>query len=105
MPFPDYSTPFGDIYFDFIDYLNSFVIIFSRKSSNPFLSFWQGEVSVETNPDDFEIHKEKLLRDILSLIQQPHITGIDLQKAIIIQLRLSFKNITLSSDLESALNP
>jgi len=102
--FPDYTTQFGEILFDFEDSTGSFVVIFSRPALQ-ILGFWQGEIGIPTTADDFELHKQKLLVEIQRIIQEPHSSGIELQKAIIVQLRLIFRNLYLSSELETALNP
>ncbi len=102
--FPDIVTPFGDILFDFEDHTGSFIVIFSR-GPDAILGFWQGELGIQTTADDFELHKEKLLREVQRIILESHSSGIELQKAIIVQLRLSFRNLVLSYSLERALNP
>lgn len=98
--FPEYSSEYGNISFEYLDEDNTFIISFSCMNADVLSCFQEGSIYINTTPLDFEIHKEKLLKCILSKILEQYKSGVELQLAILSQLRLDFLNITLDPYLE-----
>lgn len=95
--FPEFSTEFGSISFDFDEDNNLFYISFEFKEEVD--GFVEGSIFVKTDTENFELHKRKILRIVLERIQQYNKSGAELQISIIAQLRLEFTSIELDSFL------
>ncbi len=101
--FPEHSTPFGTVTFDFVEEEDEFIVAFSPNDSE--VGFYEGAIYIKTNPLHFDLHKEKLLRVFLQSTIQDYKSGAELQNNIITQLRLIFEFVildpTLANPIES----
>lgn len=98
--FPEYNCEYGNISFEYLDEEDTFIITFASSDIDNPSSFQEGSIYIKTNPIDFDIHKQKLLRDILSKVSEQHKSGVEMQLAILSQLRLDFITVIADPFLE-----
>lgn len=98
--FPEYNCEYGNISFEYLDEESTFIVTFSSTNLNNINSFQEGSIYIKTTLMDFEIHKQKLLKDILTKISEQQKSGVEMQLAILSQLRLDFLTVTVDPFLE-----
>lgn len=97
--FPEYVTELGTVTFDYDD-SGTFTIAFSQSNVDGEHSFTEGSISIKVPESEYEHHKKKMLKDVLTSVQTNHKNGVAFQLFLISQLRFDFVNVEVDPILE-----